>query len=215
MGLAVGVGPHVQEQGLPLDPGDEEGQGRPVHALEGTQDVAGDIDDRPGVTHADEGIGPAVLDELGPDPDGGGLLFPEGEEALAHADRLRRVDDGRPGFLEAGPVDLPADDALEADEEDVDAEILGRAHGAGHGGLRAEIPPHRVDGDSHARAPGQSSVPSVTCRPLYCPHSGQARCGSLGLPHLGQTEKVGMVSPSWARRFPFLAGEWRLFGLGI
>ena len=89
VGLAVGVGPDVDEQGLSLEPGDEEGQGRPVHALEGTQDVAGDVDDRSGVAHADEGVGPAVLDELGPDPDGGGLLFPEGEEALAHADRLR------------------------------------------------------------------------------------------------------------------------------
>ena len=77
-----------------------------------------------------------------------------------------RVDDGDPGVREPGPFDLPADDVFEADEEDVDAEILGRAQGAGHGGLRAEIPPHRVDGDSHARDPGQSSVPSVTCRPL-------------------------------------------------
>jgi hypothetical protein len=166
VGLAVGVGPHVDEQGLPIDPGDEEGQGRPVHALEGTHDVARDIDHRSGVAHADERVGPAVLDELGPDPDGGGFLFPKGENALAHADRLRSVDDGQPGILEPGPFDLPADGAFEADEKDVDAEILGRAHGAGHGGLRAEIPPHCVDGDSHARDPGQSSVPSVTCRPL-------------------------------------------------
>jgi hypothetical protein len=55
---------------------------------------------------------------------------------------------------------------VEADEQDVDAEILGRPESSRHCGLRAEIPPHGVDGDSHARDPGQSSVPSVTCRPL-------------------------------------------------
>jgi len=59
------------------------------------------------------------------------------------------------------------------------------------------------------------SVPSITWRPRYCPHFGQARCGTFASPQLGQVEMAGWASASCARRLSRRALEWRLFGFGM
>ena len=56
---------------------------------------------------------------------------------------------------------------------------------------------------------------AMTSRPLYVPHLGQARWGSLGLLHCGQKLAVSTLSFCWARRESRLLFEVFLLGTGI
>jgi hypothetical protein len=60
-----------------------------------------------------------------------------------------------------------------------------------------------------------SSFTSITARPLYDPHLGQARCGSFFSWQLGHSETPEAVKKSCARRLALRRVEWRLFGFGM